>query len=131
MHSKKLSSIAQLTSEERCGYFIRKVADFEVLWGLDGRSGWASSEIGGEIVMPVWPEEDFAAMCATNNWDALSPKKIELSDFLDKWISNKLNQYQYFGVFPVDGSDPIGVRSKVVKPSELEKMLLQELDQYK
>jgi hypothetical protein len=131
LHPKKLSSIAKLTSEDRCDYFIRKVADFEILWGLYGNSGWASSEIHGEIVMPVWPEEDFAILCATNSWDALTPKKIELSDFLDKWIPNKLNQYRYFGVFPVNGSDPIDVRSKLLKPDELGKMLLQELEQYK
>ena len=126
-----MNRVAQLTSEERCDYFIRKVADFEILWGLYGGAGWASSEIDGEIVMPVWPEEDFAALCATNDWDTLLPKKIELFVFLNQWISGKLNQYHYFGIFPVNGSDSIDVRSKLIRPGEFREMLLRELEQYK
>ncbi|MGS1076170.1 DUF2750 domain-containing protein [Burkholderia glumae] len=66
-HPRKIENVLGLGKQERCDYFVRKVADFEVVWGLRD-SGWASGEVGGRIAVPFWPEADFASRCTVGEW---------------------------------------------------------------
>jgi len=59
MNSQKNNKVLALSASNRVGYFIRKIADFEELWGLDD-SGWAlMSESSPDIqrALPIWPEK--------------------------------------------------------------------------
>ena len=46
MHSKKQIAISDMEAPERYDYFVRKVCDFEVVWGLSNE-GWAAGKIDG------------------------------------------------------------------------------------
>ena len=41
MRNSKIDNVINLTASERYDYFIRKVADFEEVWGLKDAEGWA------------------------------------------------------------------------------------------
>ena len=41
MKNNRINNITNLSSPERYDYFIRKVSDFEEVWGLKDKEGWA------------------------------------------------------------------------------------------
>lgn len=76
-----LNSVVKLSAPKRYNYFIKKVADFEVVWGLYN-DGWALSETeSGAPIFPFWPQKEFAKFCATGDWEDYEPEEIPLEDF--------------------------------------------------
>ncbi|MEF2294084.1 DUF2750 domain-containing protein [Virgibacillus dokdonensis] len=55
MNNKEIEIVSNLSGIKRYEYFIKKVVDFEEVWGLY-EGGWAISESeNGESLMPFWP----------------------------------------------------------------------------
>ncbi|MEN5236382.1 DUF2750 domain-containing protein [Pseudomonas sichuanensis] len=124
MHEKKINNISAMKAEDRFDYFVRKVSDFEVVWGLRDQ-GWATSGLDGREVVPFWPEEDFARLCAVDEWSGFSPCQISVGDFLEKWLPGMQGDNRLCQIFPV--RDDVGF---VINPAELESALRAELEQY-
>ena len=125
MHPEKLKQVLTLSGDERFDYLVRKVADLEEIWGL-AYDGWALSEDdSGQMAVPVWPEADFAAACATGDWAGMQPKPIALADFFEKWIPGMERDNRMVAVFPI----PSG-RGVFVNPSRLGDALKEEKQQY-
>jgi hypothetical protein len=82
---KKIANVINLSAEDRYDYFIRKVADFEEVWGLFD-NGWAMLGHVDEKTLALWPEKAFAEICINTVWKTYRPKKILLNDFLQKWL---------------------------------------------
>jgi len=123
--NKKIENVIKLPPEERYDYFLRKVADFEQVWGLYSE-GWAILKDGqGKKVMPFWPEEEFAQICAKDTWQGYAPKSIELYDFIEKWLTGMYDDDIKVGVFYV----PEG-KGVTRYPHELKEDLEEELEQY-
>ncbi|WP_240458732.1 DUF2750 domain-containing protein [Virgibacillus sp. Bac330] len=86
MNNKEIEIISNLSGIKRYEYFIKKVVDFEEVWGLY-EGGWAISESeNGEPLMPFWPKKEFANLCAINEWNNYKAKHIELEDFIQEWL---------------------------------------------
>ena len=113
-----------LSSAERHGYFVRKVADTQEVWGLH-HDGWATAQAGGKVAIPFWPEAAFAQACASGDWAGFQPRAIALDDFLTKWLPGMANNEQLASVFPV----PQG-SANVAAPADLLADLLHESEQY-
>lgn len=124
MHPKKIQSISSLKPEDRFDFFIRKVADFEVVWGLYDE-GWATSNLNMGEVVPFWPEGEFASQCATGMWSNFLPRTISVQDFLHKWLPGMRSDSRLCQVFPVP--EDVGL---VISPAELETALREELGYY-
>ena len=121
---RRIENIFKLDSRLRFDYFIRKVVDFEVVWGLYG-TGWAASIVNGEEVIPFWPEEEFARICADGEWKGFSAKAILLDNFLLKWLPGMKRDGRRSAVFPnVDG------KAVVVDVDELYDLIVCEKKQY-
>lgn len=121
---RKIENVLKLDSKFRFNYFIRKVVDFEVVWGLYG-TGWVTSIVNGEEVIPFWPEEEFARICADGEWKGFSAKAISLDDFLLKWLPGMKRDGRRSAVFPsVDG------KAVVVDADELYDLIVCEKRQY-
>lgn len=125
MHPKQIESVIALSPNERYGYFVRKVADCEELWGLYD-DGWAMmADGGGQEVFPLWPEREFADLMITDLWASHSARKIDLESFLARWIAGMTQDGIRPAVFPTPKG--LGV---VVDPSRLAEDLKEELEQY-
>ena len=65
MNNSRIKNIVNLSAAERYGYFIRKVSDFEEVWGLKDKEGWALMGNNEQVLFPVWSEKEFAELCKT------------------------------------------------------------------
>jgi hypothetical protein len=125
IHKNKIQNINALSNEDRFGYFIRRVSDFEVIWGLY-LDGWAAAKSDdGVDVMPFWPEPEFAKICARGVWEEHEPQSILLADFLNKWLPGMEKDQMHIAVFPIEGH-----QGTIMEPSELKREIDEELEQY-
>ncbi|MEN6316564.1 MAG: DUF2750 domain-containing protein [Clostridiaceae bacterium] len=86
MNNKEIESVSKLSGSKRYEYFIKKVADFEEVWGLYD-NGWAVGESSdGNINIPFWPKKEFAQLCSKEAWTGYLPKRITLEDFMNNWL---------------------------------------------
>jgi len=125
MHLDKVNNILALSCEDRYGYFIRKVTDFEEVWLIkDGEQYATFGDEKEQITIPVFPEEYFAELLLTDSWNSFSAEKISLDYFMN-WLDKlQVEKIQIAGFPRPDFS------SVVVAPIEMKNHLLIELDQY-
>ncbi|QVN17065.1 DUF2750 domain-containing protein [Burkholderia pyrrocinia] len=123
-HPKKIENVLRLDAQSRCEYFVRKVADFEVVWSLFDK-GWATASAGTATVVPFWPEEAFAKLCATDEWQGFYPKEIALDEFLGRWLPGMANDHRICAVFATPSD-----RGTLLPPMDLDKLIRRELEQY-
>ena len=122
---KKIENILNMDAGGRYQYFIRKIADFEVVWGLYD-NGWAMADNDlDKQVIPFWPEHDFARICRTGVWKNYEPKEITLADFLNKWLPGMEKDGKLAGIFYIPGG-----RGVVLEPTKVLKDINEELEQY-
>lgn len=87
MNIKEFNALMNSPAKSRYEYFIKKVADFECVWGLYDKDGWAvTSDDNGRLMFPFWPKEEFANACAIEEWKSYTPCSIELDEFLEEWL---------------------------------------------
>ena len=125
MHVKKFKQVTKLSSEERYSYSIRKIADFEELWVLKTDEGWTMISDSNTNVFPVWPEKEFAQGYCRETLQNCYADKIDLNEFLEKWLPGLVNDDVQIVVFPVE--DFKGV---VVTTNKFKRDLLEESAQY-
>jgi hypothetical protein len=126
MNTHKIQNVINLNVEQRYDYFIRKVAEYEEVWGLY-ENGWALlSDKDKRIIIPFWPEEDFALLCCTEQWANYQPKMISLDDFVNKWLPGMHSDNRYANIFYTPATK-IGT---VVEPNVLLENLKEEMENY-
>lgn len=113
MHPRKLASLTNMPGPDRYEYFVTKVCDFEVVWGLFDE-GWATGNAQSKVTVPVWPEEELAAHNAVGDWNGCTPRAIPLSEFVEKWIPGAVADDRMFAVFPTREGKAV-----VVEPGRL------------
>lgn len=88
INSKEIQSVINLTSEKRYKYFLNKVADAALIWGLYD-DGWALVENKkDEVLIPLWPAKEYAELCASEDWREYQPKSVEIHEFIEEMIVN-------------------------------------------
>ncbi|MBD8204566.1 DUF2750 domain-containing protein [Pseudomonas viridiflava] len=125
MNQKKTSNVIALSDAERAEYFIRKVADFEELWG-GFADGWL--QLGNQKnrrVIPFWPEEIFVQNYINENKINAYPRRIELCHFLENWVPGMEKDGARILIFPIKESQGV-----LVNPTKLADQLKDELEQY-
>ena len=86
LNNKEIEAVSILPASKRYEYFIKKVADYEEVWGLFD-DGWAISEDDhGNHLIPFWPKKEFAILCAVDEWKNYKAEQIELEDFMQEWL---------------------------------------------
>jgi hypothetical protein len=122
MHDEEFAQVRALPAPERYDYFVKRVADWGVLWSLRSEAGWSMfGDADGREAVPVWPHARFAAACADGDWAGDAPAPIPLDDWLTKWIPGMARDRRVVAVFSVDGRGP------VVEPDRLGEDLEAEL----
>lgn len=83
VNPKQMEAVLALPSSKRFEHFIRVIADWQEVWGLY-QDGWAlAAADDGTTVFPLWPAQEYAQVCAANEWSGYEPRSISLSDFLE------------------------------------------------
>lgn len=83
LSQKAIEAITAQSAHDRYVYFVKVVADWEVVWGLYD-DGWAmAGNDDGEIIFPMWPAKEFAQLCAINEWAGYKPRSIPLEEVMD------------------------------------------------
>lgn len=124
MNQQKIENLSALCAQERLEYFVRKVADFEALWGAFD-DGWLVLGDGQQQVIALWPEEEIAQHYLIQTGLPSHPKKIHLEHFLEKWVVGMARDETQVAVFPVKGQE-----CSIVHPAALARLLDDELQQY-
>lgn len=125
INSKKIINLQLLSDDARNDYFVRKITDFELVWGLHEK-GWATALGEGIVAIPFWPEPEFAELCATGDWSHHSAKPIPLIDYLSKWLPGMHTDKRMCLVFPTPHN-----RGTLISPERMRQLIENELQQYK
>ena len=125
MHPDKLRNIQNLSPQDRYGYFIRKVADFEEVWLIHDNGQYVTlGDKEEQIAIPVWPEKEFAEQVLTGDWKDYTAESKNVHDFVE-WLDTLEEEGYKIAGFP--GIDLKGV---VVTADEMKNHLIYELQQY-
>jgi hypothetical protein len=121
----KNENILNMDADERYLYFIRKITDFELIWGLYNE-GWAmaGNQLNQEVIV-FWPERGFAEICQTGAWKNYKPKEITLADFISKWLPGMEKDNKKAGVFYTPKGQGV-----VLEPGKILQDINEELKQY-
>lgn len=124
VNGKEFDNALHLAPEERYQYFIKKVADWREVWSY------------GVMVGPSWGPRIarswyrcgrpiFAEAFAVGEWLGYKPQRIELEDWLTKWIPGMEKDRRLVAVFPALES-----QTTTASPLKLKSDLEAELKKY-
>lgn len=124
MNMNEFEAVINKPPNIRYEYFIKKVVDFEEVWGLYN-DGWATAlDEGGNQLIPFFPKKEFAESCAKNEWEGYKPEVIDLTEFINDWLSGMSNDGIKPSIFPNDDN------TVVLNIDELLSDLENELENY-
>ena len=125
MNPNKLKSILNLSSEDRYGCFIRKVADTEDVWVIkEGDEFVTLGDNDEQVTIPVFTEKEFAELLLTDNWSNCTAETLEVHDYME-WLDKLQQENVKIAAFPNHDFNAV-----VVEPEEMKNHLLYELQQY-
>lgn len=104
MNKKEFEALIKQPPNIRYEYFVKKVADFEEVWGLYN-DGWATAHGGeGNPLIPFFPKKEFAENCAKKEWAGYKAKAIILEEFINDWLSGMKTDGIKPSIFPTDNN---------------------------
>ena len=125
MHPDKQKNILKLSPQDRYRYFIPKVADFEEVWLVYDNGQYVTlGDKEDQIVLPVWPEKEFAELMLTDDWKDYTIKSMNVHEFVE-WLDSLEEEGYKIAGFP-----DIDLKGVVVTADEMKNHLVYELQQY-
>ena len=125
INRKEMDAVFALPGPDRYEHFVKRVADWQEVWGLASEGGWVMvGDSDGQQCIPFWPHAAYAKVLS-EEWRDSDPKVIDLSEFLTKWLPGMAKDRLRVAVFPTP--DQKGV---VVDPLRLKRDLESECEQY-
>ncbi len=126
INEKEIAAILALPGQSGYEHFVKRIADWEELWGLKDNEGWVTSANDeGEKSIPFWPHPEYAHMCAEGSWEGNLATRIDLKSFMEEWLPGMERDGMFVAVF----TTPEG-KSVYVQPNVLLESLEEELTQY-
>lgn len=123
---QEFDAVSRLGADERFAHFLKRVADWETVWGLRDEAGWvAAADSEGHSSFPVWPHPRYAAACAGEEWTGNAPAAVDVHEFVEEWLPAMASDYVSLAVFPTPC-----LRGVVVSAAELAAALRQALAAY-
>ena len=116
INRREFESVCALAPQRRFEHFVKRVADWEEVWGLKNGKGWVLlATPDGEEVAPFWPHPDYAQACAVDEWEDCAPALIGLAAFLERWVPGLARDGRFVSVFATPGSPGILAAADVLK----------------
>lgn len=110
-----IQTVLRLPSARRYAYFLQRVTESGEVWGLEGE-GWALAlDDAGRDVLPLWPEREFAALCATRLWSGFEPRPIRVQELVENVLPQLEEEGMPVGVFftPQGQGHPVTARELI------------------
>jgi len=102
--TRQLQAVVMLPGPQRYAYFIERVAATGVVWSLY-RQGWAlAKKEDGTLVFPLWPDREFAQVCADYEWTGYAPHAFALDELMDELLPQLVQDGIATGVFYTPGA---------------------------
>jgi hypothetical protein len=102
--TQHVQAIVMLPGPQRYAYFVKRVVESGVVWSLF-RQGWAlARKEDGTLVFPLWPEREFAAICADYEWTGYAPQSFGLDELLNELLPQLEGDGIATGVFYTPGA---------------------------
>jgi hypothetical protein len=99
INERQITAVLAMPGKDRYRHFIKKIADSETVWGLFS-DGWAlAGTDDGAEVFPLWPAQEYAALCAVGAWDGYAPKSFTVDELLDDLLPMLENDGVLPGIF--------------------------------
>lgn len=117
-----VKKVVALDAEQRYEYLLNAMVDLEQVWILTDDEGFVVVTAGDERCIPIWPHAEIAQLWVDGEWANFQPTAVDLSSFLDKWISGLEGDELMVAVFP--HLDEAGI---VLSPTELQEALLEAM----
>ena len=104
MDTRQVQAIVMLPGPRRYEYFVRRVLETGVVWGLF-RQGWAlAKKEDGSLVFPLWPDREFATICADYEWTGYEAQSFALEELVDELLPQLEQDGIVTGVFYTPGA---------------------------
>lgn len=88
------------TDDVRLEFSVKSVKEHQSVWSLSNEEGFVMVETDdGDCVM-VWPDADFAAQWAVEEWDDCEPVEISFETFTTLWLPSLEKDNVTLAVFP-------------------------------
>lgn len=102
LNQTEIDKVILLDPIKRYNYFLKKIADNELLYTLINEKGnYVVSVIDNIFILPLWSSPDFASLCQIKGWDNYTIREITLEEFEDN-VVNHIEENKYLlNVFPV------------------------------
>ena len=105
MSDERLQAVLELPPARRHAWFLQRVREAGEVWGLYAE-GWALAyDDEGQDVLPLWPTETTARLCATQLWEGFLPRRIPLDQVLSELLPELAQEGIPVGVFFTPGGE--------------------------
>jgi hypothetical protein len=102
--TRQLQAVVMLPGPQRYEYFIKRVAETGIVWSLF-RQGWAlAKREDGAMVFPLWPDSEFATICADYEWTGYAPQSFSLDELVGELLPQLEQDGIVTGVFYTPGA---------------------------
>jgi len=99
-----VKAVVRMAAPQRYEYFVKRVASSGTVWGLY-RNGWAlAKKDDGTLVFAMWPDEEFARLCAEFEWEGYEPHAFSLDELLGELLPQLQQDGLVAGIFRTPGS---------------------------
>jgi hypothetical protein len=123
---KELNSVLSLEPFKRYQYLLKRIADTENVYTIESPEGnWASSEVRGYNLYPIWSADEFASNCTVGAWSGFKVITTNIHEFIQMQLPQIEREGFLLNVFPV--GDKTGF---VVKTDEFIRDINEELKNY-
>lgn len=90
-YEQDVHAFAIMNEAQLLEYFLTRVFETEEVWGLDDGCEWITRESNGQMIMPVWPYQQLAAMDAADS-EGASPTAESLEDFVYQTLGQLMEE---------------------------------------
>jgi hypothetical protein len=104
IETRKLQETVMLSGPQRYEYFIRRAVETGMVWSLY-RNGWAlAKKDDGTLVFPLWPDSEFATICADYEWTGYEPESFSLDELVNELLPQLEQDGVVTGIFYTPGA---------------------------
>lgn len=104
LDANQVKAVVTLPAGQRYAYFIERVVQTREVWALY-RNGWAlATKDDGTLVFAMWPEREFAQLCAEFEWEGYEPQVFGLDELLGELLPQLQQDGLVPGIFRTPGS---------------------------